>query len=159
MRVVIILMILCTQSAWAAEPIGRLFTSPTERSNLDYLRQNKKNIPAKPEIPTENTSVNEVAPITLPDEINMHGYVKRNDGKKGTVWINNDVLQENSGNKDVQVGSLPINGNRVPIKLPANGKYFSLKAGQVYDPEKNQVREARSHGAQGDKGTIDDNNF
>ena len=29
-------------SAIAAEPIGRLFTSPNERSNLDYLRQTKK---------------------------------------------------------------------------------------------------------------------
>ena len=150
MRVLIFLMILCTQAALAAEPIGRLFTSPTERSNLDYLRQTKKNIPAKPEIPTEDISVSEVAPIALPDAINMQGYVKRNDGKKGTIWINNDALQENSGNKDVQVGSLPSNGNRVPIKLPANGKYLTLKAGQVYDPESNRVSESRSHGAQGD---------
>jgi hypothetical protein len=144
------------QSAWAAEPIGRLFTSPTERSNLDYLRQTKKNIPAKPEIPTEDISVTEVAPIALPDEINMQGYVKRNDGKKGTVWINNDALQENSGNKDVQVGSLPNNGNRVPIKLPANGKYLTLKAGQIYDPESNRIRESRSHGTQVDVGKIGD---
>ncbi len=62
-------------------------------------------------------------------------------------------MQENSSNQDVQVGNLPENGNRIPIKLPANGKHLSLKAGQVYDPENNRVSEARSHGAHGDNGT------
>jgi hypothetical protein len=150
MRCVFIILLLCTQSIWAEEPIGRLFTTPTERSNLEYLRQTKKNIPTKPEIPAEEIPITDAAPISLPDAINMQGYVKRNDGKKGTVWINNNALQENSSNKEVQVGSLPSNGNRVPIKLPSNGKYLTLKAGQVYDPESNRVRESRSHGAQGD---------
>ena len=93
----------------------------------------------------------EAAPIVLPDAINLQGYVKRNDGKQGTVWINNKAMSEGSGNKDVQVGRLPSNGNRVPIRLPANGRNLTLKAGQVYDPENNQVREAKSHAAQGDE--------
>ncbi|MFM9834975.1 MAG: hypothetical protein ACKVOA_02610 [Methylophilaceae bacterium] len=153
MRLLILILVLCTQTAWAAEPMGRLFTTPTERSNLEYLRQSKKIIPTKPEVPTEETSMIEAAPIVLPDAINMQGYVKRNDGKKGTVWVNNKAMQENTGDKDVQVGKLPADGNRVPIKLPANGKYLTLKAGQVYDPESNRVREARSHAAQGDATT------
>jgi hypothetical protein len=99
----------------------------------------------------------EPAPIVLPDAVNLQGYVKRNDGKQGTVWVNNQALQENSGNKDVHVGRLSENSNRVPIKLSANGRRLSLKAGQVYDPETNRVREARNHGAQGDSGTIGDN--
>ena len=64
--------------------------------------------------------------------------------------------QENSRNKEVTVGKLSDGSNRVPIKLSANGKRLNLKAGQVYDPESNQVLEARSHGAQGDTGTIGD---
>ena len=98
----------------------------------------------------------EAAPVVLPSAINLQGYVKRNDGKHGTVWVNDKALQENSGNKDVVVGKLPTDGNRVPIKLPANGKKFTLKAGQVYDPETNRVHEARNYGAQGDSGTIGD---
>lgn len=141
----------------AAEPIGRLFTSPTERSNLDFLRKTKKKLvaPAKTDAPAAIESES----IQLPDAVNLQGYVKRNDGKQGTVWINNQAMQENSGNQDVQVGNLPENGNRVPIKLPANGKRLTLKAGQVYDPENNRVREARNHGAQGDSGTIGENSF
>lgn len=139
--------------AYPAQPMGRLFSSPAERSTLNYLRQTKKAIMSAPvEAPAQQA---EPAPVILPGAINMQGYVKRSDGKQGTVWINNQAMQENTGNKDVQVGSLPKNGNRVPIKLPANGKRLTLKAGQVYDPENNRVSEARSYGAQGDSGTID----
>ncbi len=143
------------QLAIAAEPIGRLFTSPAERSNLDYLRQTRQKISA-PVIINAPIDAPEAAPIVLPRAVNLQGYVKRNDGKHGTVWVNNQAMTENSGNKDVQVGKLQENSNRVPIKLSANGRRLNLKAGQVYDPESNKVREARNHGAQGDSGTIGD---
>lgn len=159
MKKITLRLVLCLQliplPAIAALPLGRLFTTPAERSNLDYLRQTKKNLPAVANVPAEDAMA-EAAPVALPDAINMQGYVKRNDGKQGTVWVNNQAMQEGSGNKDVQVGRLPTNGNRVPIKLPANGKRLTLKAGQVYDPENNQVREARAHAAQGDAGRIGD---
>lgn len=158
MRFFILLLIFCAQAAFAAQPIGRLFTTPAERSNLEYLRQTKKNIPAKPEASMEETPIAETAPVVLPDAVNVQGYVKRNDGKKGTVWVNNRAMTENSGNKDVQVGKLPTDGNRVPIKLSGNGKRLNLKAGQVYDTETNSVREARNHAAQGDAGRIGDEN-
>ena len=73
------------------------------------------------------------------------------------MWVNNQALQENSSNKEVQVGRLSEGSNRVPIKLSANGRRLNLKAGQVYDPESNRIREARNNGAQGDSGTIGDN--
>ena len=159
MRVIACLMLMFlvlpfAQISQAAQPMGRLFSSPAERSALDYLRQTKKpNIAIQPEISEQQV---EPEARVLPSAINMQGYVKRSDGKQGTVWINDQAIQENSGNQDVQVGKLPENGNRIPIKLPANGKHLTLKAGQVYDPENNRVREARSHGAQGDSGTIGD---
>lgn len=143
-----------TQTAQAAQPIGRLFSSPAERSTLNYLRQTKKALVAAPV--QEFTQQAEPAPVVLPDAINMQGYVKRSDGKQGTVWINNKAMQENSGNKDVQVGNLPENGNRVPLKLPANGRRLTLKAGQVYDPENNRVTESRSYSINKDVGRISD---
>ena len=145
------------QLALAVEPMGRLFTSPAERSNLDYLRQTKKKLIAPVIIDAaETVEAPEASPIVLPDAVNLQGYVKRNDGKQGTVWVNNQALQENSRNKEVTVGRLSDSSNRVPIKLSANGRRLNLKAGQVYDPESNRVREARDHGAQGDSGTIGD---
>jgi hypothetical protein len=141
--------------ALAAEPIGRLFTSPVERSNLDYLRQTKKKLIA-PVISEAPVDAPEAAPIVLPEAVNLQGYVKRNDGKDGTVWINNQALQENSRNKEVAVGKLSDSSNRVPIKLSGNGKHLNLKAGQVYDPQTGRVREARNNSVQGDSGTIGD---
>ena len=131
------------QDLQSAQGMGRLFSSPAERSTLNYLRQTKKALVITPV--QEFIQQAEPAPVVLPEAISMQGYVKRSDGKQGTVWINNQAMQENSGNKDVQVGRLPENGNRIPLKLPANGRRLTLKAGQVYDPENNKVREARSY--------------
>ena len=142
-----------SQSATAAEPMGRLFTSPAERSNLDYLRQTKKNEPLKVESPALEAET-APTPVVLPDAVNLQGYVKRNDGKQSTVWVNNQAMTENSRNKEVTIGKLSDGSNRVPIKLSANGKRLNLKAGQVYDPESNRVQEARNHGAQGDNGNL-----
>ena len=142
------LTLLSINVALAAEPMGRLFTSPAERSNLDYLRLTKKNEPLKAESPVLEAET-APAPIVLPDAVNLQGYVKRNDGKQSTVWVNNQAMTENSRNKEVTVGKLSDGSNRVPIKLSANGKRLNLKAGQVYDPESNLVQEARNHGAQG----------
>ena len=164
MKIFVLLFILFSQLvfgplALAAEPIGRLFTSPAERSNLDYLRETKKKliVPVTMDAPAEIEEAPAAAPVLLPEAVNLQGYVKRNDGKQGTVWVNDQALQENSGNKEVQIGRLSEGSSRVPIKLSANGRRLNLKAGQVYDPENNRVREARSHGAQGDSGTIGDN--
>ena len=131
------------QDLQSAQGMGRLFSSPAERSTLNYLRQTKKALVIAPV--QEFIQQAEPVPVVLPEAINMQGYVKRSDGKQGTVWINNEAMQENSGNKDVQVGRLPENGNRILLKLPANGRRLTLKAGQVYDPESNKVREARSY--------------
>ena len=168
MKIIAIILIffsqlLLTQLASAAEPIGRLFTSPNERSNLDYLRQTKKNEPLKVDAPVQAAEIAPPAIVVLPDAVNLQGYVKRNDGKQSTVWVNNQAMTENSRNKEVTVGKLSDGSNRVPIKLSANGKRLNLKAGQVYDLENNRVQEARNHGAQGDggklDGTIGDNGF
>ena len=144
----VLVFTLFSQLAISAEPIGRLFTSPAQRSNLDYLRQTKKKLIA-PVVIDEPSNISEASPIKLPEAVNLQGFVKRNDGKQGTVWVNDEVLQENSHNKEVAVGSLRDDSSRVPLKLSGNGKRLNLKAGQVYDPETNRVREARNHGAQG----------
>jgi hypothetical protein len=163
MRIVITLILITFGiSAWAEEPMGRLFSTPAERTALDQVRKTKKEmIPQK----VETTEIS-AKPITavLPDAVTVQGYVKRTDGKKSTIWINHEAIQEGDSNDEVVVGKLPAKTNRVPIRIKANGKQFALKAGQVYDPETNMVREMRAsaHGdaASGDNvsGTISDTN-
>jgi hypothetical protein len=148
------IQLVSSQQALAAESIGRLFTSPAERSNLDHLRQSKKKLIA-PTVVDAPVDTLEATPVVLPNAVNLQGYVKRNDGKQGTVWVNDQAMQENSRNQDVAVGSLREDSNRVPLKLSGNGRQLNLKAGQVYDPETGRVREARNNAAQGDSGTTD----
>jgi len=86
----------------------------------------------------------------------LQGYVKRSDGTKSTLWINNQPVQEDSMLDNVQIGRLNQRGSSkkavyvkggadsLEIKIPANGKHIRLKAGQVYEPETNQIKELKT---------------
>ena len=137
MRFILIAMLLLPGLAWSAESFGRLFTNPAERANLDHLRQTRKIEPLNIDQPSE---VIEVAP-TLPSEISVQGYVKRSDGKKGTVWVNDEPVQENSSTGGVEVGKLPKLGSGIQLTLPGIDKSLRLKAGQTYDPETGSISE------------------
>ena len=144
------LLLMVSQLALADQINGRLFSSLPERDNLDYLRKIKKPLlPLQNVSPAEPVQPIERLAIELPASVSMQGYVKRNDGKDSTVWINNQATPENSRIKDVQVGSVPDKGNRIPIRLTANGKRITLKAGQIYETDHNKVREMRNNTAQG----------
>ena len=154
-KILLCLFLIFAHFAQADQLTGRLFSSTLDRDNLDYLRKIKKPIVPVMNVETAvpKTPIERVA-IELPASISMQGYVKRNDGKDSTVWINNQAVSENSRIKDLQVGSVPDNGIRIPIKLTANGKRLTLKAGQVYETNHNKVREIRNYAAQGNSGKI-----
>jgi hypothetical protein len=151
-QLLVIVLLILPQTIFADESLGRLFSSPNERAALDQVRKIKREI--VPQVVEEPENV-EAAPYVEPNSVAVQGYVKRSDGKSATVWVNDQAIQENSSNEDVAVGKLSNQTNRVPIKLRANGKSLSLKAGQVYDPETNRVREMRE-AVHGDSGKIGD---
>lgn len=130
----------------AANDFGRLFTTPAERANLDHLRQTTK----VQTIDLDQLEKAEAAPVA-PSSVSVQGYVKRSDGRKGTVWVNHTPMQENSGTDKVQVGKLQREGNRVQLKLPANGKTLNLKAGQIYDSETGQISDIAANAASAQK--------
>lgn len=136
MRYILLILILLPNLGMAAEPLGRLFTTPSERVNLDYLRQTKK--VELPPLADQPAAV--ITPPALPSSISVQGYVKRSDGKQSTVWINHTPIQENSATSEVQVGKLR-DGNQIQLKIPANGKKLDLKPGQVYSPETDTISE------------------
>ena len=128
---------------------GRLFSQPNERSHLDDLRQNQKL-----KIVTPQTAVEEpqnVAPVIPAEPVTLQGYVKRSDGTKSTLWINNQAVQEGGTVDNVQVGRLNQRKNTkgtqsaegLELKMPGNGKRIHLKAGQMYEPDGNQIKELR----------------
>ncbi|OGV76781.1 MAG: hypothetical protein A3I83_07650 [Methylotenera sp. RIFCSPLOWO2_02_FULL_45_14] len=125
---------------------GRLFSRPSERKNLDFLRQNQKLKVITPQDIQPDLLAN-AAPPELPDPITLQGFVKRSDGAS-TLWINNKAVQEDSAIDNMQIGRLNGQQNKtgassdsLNVKIPANGKHVRLKAGQMYIPETNQIRE------------------
>lgn len=150
MRHILIAMLFLPSLAWSVEPFGRLFTNPAERANLDHLRQTRKIEPVTVDQPNQ---VIEVAP-TLPSEISVQGYVKRSDGKKGTVWVNDEPVQENSSTGEVEVGKLPNHGSRIQLTLPGMDRSLRIKAGQTYNPETDEITEESTRSKIQESGSI-----
>ena len=127
---------------------GRLFSRPAERSRLDNLRQSQQLKVATPQ-EKDQSEEDEAAPVEQVNPVTMQGYVKRNDGTKSTLWINRQVVQEGDTIDNVQVGRLNRRGfsskgastEGVDVQMPANGKKVRLKAGQMYEPETDQIKE------------------
>ena len=67
-------------AAAGAEPLGRLFHSPAERSALDSMRKAKLQ-PQKPAAPRPSE----------PQTAQLDGYVLRSDGKS-TLWVNGSAV-------------------------------------------------------------------
>jgi len=151
-RLLIGLFISLIATQLQAEPnseFGRLFSKPNERSNLNILRQNQKLKPiGTPEAQPETALNAETAALT--ESITLQGYVKRSDGTS-TLWINNQAVQENSAVDNIQIGRLnkrgfskkSANTEGIDVKISASGKNIRLKAGQMYEPETNQIIEVQ----------------
>lgn len=131
------------------EQFGRLFSKPSERSNLNIIRQNQK-LKTISALEVQQPALTTPAePAELPDPITLQGYVKRNDGGANTLWINGHAVQENSNVDSVKIGKLNQDGfsnkgaitEGIDVKIPANGKRIRLKAGQMYAPEDNKIYE------------------
>lgn len=150
---VIALLALIALPLQAAEPLGKLFTTPAERDNLERLRQNSHGQLLEQALPAADEGL-AAAPPAVQRELSVQGYVRRSDGARGTVWINHQPLQERSEHSHVQVGSLPkdssSDSNRVPLTIPTTGSQVQLKAGQTYDATTGQISERNVHRGQPD---------
>lgn len=129
------------------DDFGRLFSKPAEREKLDKLRQSQqlKVAPTKEEEPTASDA--DQLPVDNSAPITMQGYVKRSDGVSGTLWINNQAVQEGGAVDNVQIGRINRRGfsskaaNTEGVDVQSGGKKIRLKAGQVYEPETSQIKE------------------
>ena len=134
--------------AEATAQFGRLFTKPSERTNLNVLRQSQQLKVVTPQDKPDPGDGAEAESVALPNPVTLQGYVKRSDGAS-TLWINKQAVQEDSSVDDVKIGRLNQQGfskkgasvEGVDVKIPANGKKIHLKAGQMYEPETNQIIE------------------
>lgn len=138
---------LTTTHAAPNDDFGRLFSRPVEREKLDRLRQNQqlKIVSTQERVPAEQDA--DIEPIEITTPITMQGYVKRSDGVKGTLWINNQAVQEGDAVDHLKIGKINRRGfsskaaNTEGIDVHAGSKRIRLKAGQMYEPETSQIKE------------------
>lgn len=131
------------------DKFDRLFSSQSERNMLDLLRKNQphKIINSQNSLMSKANKTPNVTDLLEP--ITLQGYVKRSDRIANTLWINQQAVQENSVLDNVQIGQLNkraysekgTNSLSLAIKIQANGKQVSLKVGQTYYPETDEIRE------------------
>ncbi|HSQ04177.1 MAG TPA: hypothetical protein VLN59_09085 [Burkholderiales bacterium] len=124
-------LILAPGMACAADPLGRLFYTPAQRTQLDTARNHRT--------PTSVVESPIEAP-PAPPALTYSGVVRRSDGKS-TVWINNRVVGDGESLSGVAVlGRIrPDGGIRLNL-LPDKGT-VDLKVGQTLEVDSGSVAE------------------
>ena len=122
-----------------ADSLGRLYTSPSERKQLDRIRQAKEK--PKPKM-VEASQVEELMEsleiekeIVIRDAIRLKGIVHRSDGKNA-AWINeSNTFEGNLETQFIRVPSSNINSDQATIIMPDDSTSVDLKVGEVFVPE------------------------
>lgn len=140
------LLLLLSPSAapQAQEGIGRLFSSPAERIELDRLRDDFDS--AKGPKPADATT----GPV--PDPVSGHGTPARAVRLDGIVlrggvprvsWVNGEMAGvENAPAEGVRIDADDVSGGQVRIRLPDGRSAVRLKPGQEIAAARGRVLEA-----------------
>lgn len=110
----LLLLLLITVPAQAQPPhLGRLFSSPEQRAQLDAQRYG----------PPPSDKLAPATPSEPPPPVELNGQLQRSSGHS-TIWLN----------------QTPHNDTKGILRL-SNGQQLRLKPGQRYDPASNSIRE------------------
>ena len=121
-----------------AEALGRLFTTPQQRAELERLRHAPPPAPKPKLVEQPKVEAPQAPPPTVPP-ITVNGVVVRSDGES-TAWVNGQSTVDGNVDVDnVQVNPRRIKGLSVPITTPSNLPDVRLKPGQSYDPDTGTV--------------------
>jgi hypothetical protein len=138
-----LLLLAVNLPAFAAdEPIklGRLFTDPKTRAELDQARNQYS--AERLEMLANQQELEE----NVPAEVRMDGVVIRNDGST-EAWVNGSSTLKGGGRSGQELLNRPrpAGGNRYRVTLPG-GEEVVLKPGQVYSLEAQRVLEGYEAG-------------
>lgn len=133
------LALACYVTAASAQGLGRLFSTPEQRVELDRARDRYD--PTRQEIIIKQGQVVEPAveapPPPLP-ELMVNGLIRRSDGRS-SAWVNGTQLRSGEATADGIV--LESDGQSVKFVLPSGSNTLAIKPGQMLDPNIGQVQE------------------
>ena len=107
----------------AAEPLGRLFFTPTQRNVLDAGKYASTPAPV----------------VRGPRTVHLDGVVTRSDAER-TVWINGTAYHDRSPD-GMQVKTNPAAPASTSIRIPGKAASTRVKVGQRLDLNSGQIQE------------------
>ncbi|SDG54611.1 MULTISPECIES: hypothetical protein [unclassified Duganella] len=139
--------------AHAQVTLGRLFTTPAERTTLETGRnasaalapnsqgeQPAAGVPAGPGMPgTADATTGSATPAALPPPpaLVMSGVLRRSGSRDTTVWLNDQPQYRAQKNLSQRSGAAAAN---LTVTLPS-GKKVLLKPGQRYDLQEGRIKD------------------
>jgi hypothetical protein len=118
-----------------AEEFDRFFTSRATRKQLNQTREQYSSL-----VQGHDVESGEFEERIFP-EIHVKGLIVRNDGSS-EIWVNDsNTIGKNRASRDLQSGTRRVDGQRIRITL-SDGETVTLKPGQIYTPDSQQVLEA-----------------
>lgn len=125
---VVLVAALSWWTAHAAEPLGRLFFTPTQRSALDAGKQ----------VRTQRSS--RAPAVRGPREVTLNGIVTRSDGES-TVWVNGRALDARpasglnatSSRSDPAAARVTVSGARNAVRMRV-GQRLEPGTGKIAEP-------------------------
>jgi hypothetical protein len=124
----------------AGYQLGRLFTTPQQRHELDELRNAEVGKPkqqvagsvlAEPAAPK--------AKLQPVNSIRVRGVLTRSDGEN-TAWINDgNTYQGNPESGAIRVTPGDVHSDKVTVVMPDGHTSVNLKVGETYDPADKRV--------------------
>ena len=116
-----------------AQEMGRLFFTPEQRAALDARR--KARVPDKPA----------AVPVTESPVTRVDGAVQRGGGKS-TVWVNGEMIPENTQGDGARVLPNGPNPGRVSIPAGEGTRRYDLRVGESLDRGSGEVRDVVPEG-------------
>ena len=120
-----------------ADSLGRIYTSPGERKELNKIRNSKEKKPKKIEIVQVEELAEEVEvekEIIVRDSIRLKGIVHRSDGKN-SAWVNEtNTYEGNLESQFIQVPNDNITSDQATVIMPDDSTSVDLKVGEVFIP-------------------------
>ncbi|MCH9672906.1 MAG: hypothetical protein K0U93_15825 [Gammaproteobacteria bacterium] len=143
LTLVLIALLSIAPAVGAQETLGRLFTTPEQRENLNALRANF--VPGETDVSPETveaTPQTEAPEVITPTvtQVRLGGYVHRSSGNHAS-WVNGSQVYSGQ----VTPEGLRVNPSRrsgVSIVLPSGANVRRLKPGQMIDVTNGSVSES-----------------
>jgi hypothetical protein len=143
------LMAFAAHPVSAADPIGRLFTTPQQRQKLDELRRAELENPEPALDPGVVTADTPTQTRDAPhNPITVRGLVTRKGGRSMAFINESNSYEGDIASEYIRVRPADIEGGEIRIVTPYGTDAVALKVGQTLEPSSGRIVDLGDEGAE-----------